>query len=298
MPRVTGDLCELLVLGGTGMLGHAVLAEVPADGLHFTTRAPGLATAAGLPGIAHAFEAATDDVGDLIGRLRPRSVVNALGIVKQVREADEPVPAISVNSLLPHELAQACKDVDATLIHVSTDCVFSGRAPLGHSYTESDDPDPLDLYGRSKLLGETGQGEALTLRTSIVGWELQRRSGLLEWFASQEGGRVYGFSNAIFSGLTTSALARVILAVLADHRDLTGVYHVASEPISKLDLITLLRDNLEIECEIEARDQPVVNRALDGSRFAAATGIDVPSWADMAAEYARQRSPQDVAADG
>lgn len=296
MPPVTGDPCSLLVFGGTGMLGHVVLAEAPAEGLHFTTRSPGLASSAGLPGTAHAFEAAADDPGDLIRALRPRSVVNALGIVKQVPEAEEPVPAITINSLMPHRLAAACSEVGATLVHVSTDCVFSGRAPLGHSYTEADDPDPQDLYGRSKLLGETGVNEALTLRTSIIGWELQRQSGLLEWFAAQDGGRVRGFRNAVFSGLTTRALARVILDVLEDHRQLSGVYQVASEPISKLDLLTLLRETLEIQCEIDPYDEPVVNRALDGSRFASATGIEVPSWPKMAAEYAGQRSPRGGAA--
>lgn len=275
------------------MLGHEVIREFAGDrSVHFTSRSPEVAATMGIPGEVHRFEAIEDDVTGLIGKLEPRVVVNALGIVKQVRDAERPVPAIRVNSLLPHELAEAAADVGARLVHISTDCVFSGGAPLGYRYTEEDAPGPLDLYGRSKLLGETDEGEALTLRTSIIGWELNRQSGLLEWLASQDGKTIGGFRHAIFSGLTTRALARVIRSVIEDARDLSGVYHVASKPISKLDLLLLLKQALGLSCEIEPHDQPVVNRALNGSRFSAATGIEVPSWEDMAAEYRHERSPR------
>jgi dTDP-4-dehydrorhamnose reductase len=161
-------------------------------------------------------------------------VVNAIGIVKQLPEASMTVTSIAVNSLLPHQLNETCTDVGAQLVHFSTDCVFSGALPVGERYSEDHQPDARDLYGRSKLLGEAQDGAAVTLRTSIIGCELHRSSGLLEWFANQDGKTVGGFTRAIFSGLTTRALARVVGEVVDQHSDLRGIYHVASEPITKL----------------------------------------------------------------
>jgi dTDP-4-dehydrorhamnose reductase len=149
-------------------------------------------------------------------------------------------------------------------------------------------PDARDLYGRTKLLGEVLEPPGLTLRTSIIGRELDRASGLMEWFAAQDGKPVNGFTNAIFSGLTTEALAGVIETLLLERPDLTGLYHVAAEPISKYDLLLRLRDVLGLECEIRAVGEPRINRALDGSRFRRKTGIDVPSWDEMLAQYEKE----------
>ena len=290
---------SVLVFGGTGMLGHEVVRTLAGDEreVHFTVRTRAPAAKAELPGTLHDFTAGAGDPRELIERLRPRAVVNAIGIVKQRPEGSVPLISIPVNSLLPHQLNAACSDVGAQLVHVSTDCVFSGALPLGRRYTEEDQPDARDLYGRSKLLGEVEDGAAVTLRTSIVGWELERSSGLLEWFADQEGNTVAGFTQAVFTGLTTRALARVIRSVVDEHPDLRGLYHVASEPISKFDLLRLLRDTLDQKTEIEPQAEPIVNRALNGNRFEQTAGLAVPSWEEMSAEYAGERSPRRSTAD-
>jgi dTDP-4-dehydrorhamnose reductase len=276
-----------LVLGATGMLGHQLLGVLgDRYEVHGTARDLERARRFALPAELHAFDAfAPDGLGPLLDEVRPALVVNAVGLVKQLEDASRPIPAIAINALFPHQLADACAAAGARLVHVSTDCVFSGALPPPGAYTEDDVPDARDLYGRTKLLGEVDQPGAVTLRTSIIGWELDRASGLLEWFASQDGATVSGFANAWFSGLTTRALSRVIGEVAAAHPELSGLYHVSAEPISKLDLLERLRDVLGSSAEIRPADEPRINRALDSTRFRAATGIEIPSWPAMLHEY-------------
>jgi dTDP-4-dehydrorhamnose reductase len=282
-----------LILGATGMLGHIC---VGAFGSRFevygSVRDPRSGPAATLDAELVRFDAWSDDVEQLLDKVGPAVVVNCIGLVKQLREAARPRAAIRLNALLPHELAETCAARDIRLIQISTDCVFSGRLPLGERYGEDAEPDPSDLYGRSKLMGEV-PAPALTIRTSIIGPELERQAGLLEWFRSQRGGTVTGFRQAIFSGLTTAALAELLVTVAVLDEPPRGLYHVASEPISKYDLLVALRDALGLGCEIAGADEPVVNRALDGSRFARETGLRVPSWDQMLAPY---RTEADAAA--
>jgi dTDP-4-dehydrorhamnose reductase len=279
-----------LVLGATGMLGHVVAERFAAQfDVHTGVRDPDRAQRLGLAGEPHPVDALQPaTITELVDRLRPDVVVNAIGLVKQLEEASRPVPAITVNALLPHLLAAACAASGARLLHVSTDCVFSGRLPAPAAYGEDAQPDATDLYGRSKLLGEVAQAPGLTLRTSIIGRELERASGLMEWFAAQDGGAVGGYTNAIFSGLTTKALARVMETVALEHAGLVGLYHVAAEPISKYDLLVRLREALGLRCTISPTDEPHINRALDASRFRSATGIEIPSWDAMIAEYDKE----------
>jgi dTDP-4-dehydrorhamnose reductase len=279
---------KVLVLGATGMLGHVVAERFAARfDVDAGVRDVAGARELGIAGELHAVDAFQDGAAEaLVADLRPDVVINAIGLVKQLQAANEPIPAITINALLPHRLAAACAEHGARLVHVSTDCVFSGALPAPRAYSEDDVPDAYDLYGRSKLLGEVTDPPALTLRTSIIGRELRRASGLMEWYASQDGKPVNGFTGAVFSGLTTKAFARVLEAVVSDHPELTGLYHVAADPISKYDLLVRLRDPLGLTGEVRPVDEPRINRALDGSRFAAATGIAVPGWDEMIAEYA------------
>jgi dTDP-4-dehydrorhamnose reductase len=281
---------RVLVLGATGMLGHVVADRFSRRfEVHAGVRDVGRARRLGVAGEHHAVEAAQPrSVEALVEAVRPDVVVNAVGLVKQLEEASRAVSSITLNSLLPHVVAEACAAAGSRLIHVSTDCVFSGALEPPRAYREDDVPDARDLYGRSKLLGEVLEGPALTLRTSIIGRELDRASGLMEWFASQDGAAVNGFTNAYFSGLTTRALARVMEHLVVDHQALSGLYHVSAAPISKYDLLVRLRDALELASEIRPVDEPRINRALDSTRFRTATGIAVPSWDEMIAEYHKE----------
>ncbi|MGH2841138.1 MAG: dTDP-4-dehydrorhamnose reductase family protein [Solirubrobacteraceae bacterium] len=283
---------RVLVLGATGMLGHEA-SRVLADrhDVHAAARDLERAHAADLPVTLHHFDAlAPDSLRAVLDAAAPDVVLNAVGLVKQLEEASRPVRAITLNSLLPHRLAEACSARGARLLHVSTDCVFAGTLAPPAAYTEADVPDARDLYGRSKLLGEVTAPGHLTLRTSIIGRELGRVTGLLEWFLHESGPQLGGFTHAYFSGLTTRALARVIDELITDHPDLTGLYHVSSEAIDKHRLLSLLDAALERGHEIRPLDEPRINRALDSSRFRAATGIEIPSWEAMAHELATERA--------
>jgi dTDP-4-dehydrorhamnose reductase len=168
--------------------------------------------------------------------------------------------------------------------------VFDG---LRGGYTEDDPPNATDLYGRSKVLGEvTGPG-CLTVRTSIIGRELSGTSGLVEWFLSRRGGTADGFARAIFSGFTTAALSRILLRILAGHGSLEGLYHVAAAPIDKHTLLHLLNGAYRAGVTITRRDEPRIDRSLDGAHFRTATGFAPEPWPEMIAEMAADQTPYD-----
>jgi dTDP-4-dehydrorhamnose reductase len=285
---------RVLILGAAGMLGHKVWqacrnrfdvwAAVRSRGamppqLHDPTRLVTDVDATRLDSIVAAFAA-----------VRPDVVINCIGIVKQSPKATEAVPALLVNALFPHRLAALCRASDTRLIHVSTDCVFSGHSG---PYSERDPPDADDLYGRTKLLGELTAPGTVTLRTSMIGRELTTAHGLLEWFLSHRGGAVRGYRRALFSGPTTNALARLIVAVLEQCPDLTGLYHVAAEPIDKYDLLCRLNAIFRADVRIEPSDEVRIDRSLDGSRLQAAMGWTAPPWDDMLEELRADPTPYD-----
>lgn len=220
-----------------------------------------------------------DSLAGVVAQVRPQAVINCIGLIKQLAAADDPLAALPINSILPHRLARLCDLSNARLVHVSTDCVFSG---LKGMYTEEDKPDAVDLYGRSKLLGEVDYPHAITLRTSIIGHELGSSHGLVEWFLAQQGS-VQGYNKAIFSGLPTCELARVIRDIVLPRPDLSGLYHVAAQPISKYDLLKLINQHYAKGLAIHPSDRVAIDRSLCGSRFEAETGYQAPSWSDLVA---------------
>ena len=223
-------------------------------------------------------------LGQLIRDLRPGGVINCIGVIKQRKHAvSQSALTIEINALLPHRLHEVCAEVGARLIHFSTDCVFSGRTG---GYRETDQPDAVDLYGRSKLLGEVHEAPGLTVRSSIVGLELSRGTGLIEWFLAQRG-TIRGFRRAIYTGVTTAEMARFVARVLAAHHDLHDVWHLASAPISKYDLLVALARRLgRTDVEILPDDDFVCDRSLDGSRLRQVIGYEAPSWDAMLTELA------------
>jgi len=226
-----------------------------------------------------------DSLIDAFTSSRPQVVINCVGLVKQLASADDPLEAIPINALLPHRLAKLCELAQARLIHISTDCVFSGRKG---KYIESDMPDAEDLYGRSKLLGEISDRHAITLRTSIIGHELGRDHGLIGWFLSQQG-RVKGYTEAIFSGLPTRELARVVRDIVIPKTDLHGLYHLAAEPISKHDLLQIVNRVYGKALQIEPDERVKINRSLDATRFKEASGYVPPAWPDLIAQMCEFR---------
>ena len=290
-------MTRVLVLGGEGMLGHKVFQILG-------SRFPGAyCTIRGRPAdelcrrvdilqgdsVLHGVDA-TDfaSLAGLFADVAPTEVVNCIGVVKQRPEAQDPIPTIALNSLLPHHLAAMAAGVGARLIHFSTDCVFSGRKG---AYLEDDVSDAEDLYGRSKYLGEVVGPAALTLRTSIVGRELSNFASLLEWFLAQRGKTIRGFRRVLFSGVTTNQMALVVGDLIEQHPTLTGLYQVAGRWISKHDLLCLAREAFALDVDIVPDDTQASDRTLCGDRFAGATGFVAPSWGEMLAEVAADATP-------
>lgn len=275
---------RILIFGGDGMLGHELVrAWRERHALSATFRSEAGAAPAGVRAIRGIDVRRPDDAVQALALSRPEAVVNAVGIVKQRPVAQDAIPSLEVNALFPHRLAQACRAAGARLVHLSTDCVFSGERGR---YVESDPPDPHDLYGRTKLLGEVQEPGALTLRTSIIGLELHRRTSLIEWWLSQRG-QIRGYRRAIYSGLTTMEMARAIEHLLLREPGLSGLFHLASAPISKHDLLEGLGRRLgRTDVTLTPDDAFACDRSLDPAALWARTTYRVPPWNAMLDELA------------
>ncbi len=275
---------RVIVLGVTGMLGNAifrVLSENPDLCVYGTAR--GEQSRRHFSGSLHSRIIVGIDLENqdamikAFSSVKPNVVVNCVGLVKQLADVNDPLSAIPINALLPHRLAAMCKAVSARLIHFSTDCVFSGSKG---DYSETDFPDATDLYGRSKLLGEVNYPHAITLRTSIIGHELFGHRSLVNWFLAQQD-PVKGFTRAIFSGLPTVELAKVVRDLVLPNKKLHGLYHVASKPINKHDLLKLVAKVYGKDIEIIPSDELVINRSLNADRFNQSTGYQPQEWTDL-----------------
>lgn len=282
---------RILILGGNGMLGHQFLRSW--QGQHevkVTLRhAPGDYRSHGLLTADNTFsDIDVREIGaveKVIREFRPEAVVNAVGLTKQRADEAAIIPAIELNALFPHRLAEVCERWGARLVHMSTDCIFSGKSGF---YNESAVSDAEDLYGRSKFLGEVDLPHVVTLRKSTIGLELEGAHGLVEWFLAQRG-TIRGYRRAIYSGLVSSELARVIEMILLHQPQLSGIWNVASEPINKYDLLVQLAERLgRRDISIVPDDDFVCDRSLDGAAFRNRTGYIVPAWPAMIDELAAQ----------
>ena len=213
----------------------------------------------------------------VFNNVRPDVVINCAGLTKHISGSDIPINAIPINALMPHRLAELCKLKEARLIHISTDCVYSGTKG---SYLETDPGDSMDIYGQTKLLGEVDYPHAITIRTSTIGHEFQTKHGLLEWFLSQEES-CKGFNRAFFSGLPTIVLAQIIRDIVIPNTSLHGLYHVSGRKISKYDLLTLIADVYEKSIEIVKEENFTIDRSLNSDRFQTVTGYTPPDWPEL-----------------
>lgn len=218
-----------------------------------------------------------DCLTQLFGSVRPGVVINCVGLVKQLAQCEDPLVTIPINSLLPHRLAHLCNAAGARLIHVSTDCVFSGTKGM---YRDDEPSDAKDLYGRSKYLGEVDYPWAVTLRTSIIGHELGSAHGLVGWFLGQSG-PVKGYTRAIFSGFPTVEFARIVRDFVIPNPEIHGVHNVSSMAISKFDLLQLISSAYGRTTRIVPDDSVIIDRSLDSSRFCAVTGYSPPPWSEL-----------------
>jgi dTDP-4-dehydrorhamnose reductase len=275
---------KILVFGATGMLGNAlirVLSEIDNWEVFGTVRTEESKR------FFHPKHAKNLIVGcevtnynDLVkvfNEINPQVVINCISLSKELLKSADPLRMIPIYSLLPHQLAMLCKNFGARLVQMSTDGVFSGKKG---DYTESDPSDAQDIYGSTKYIGEVHEPHAITIRTSIIGHELQSKNGLVEWFLSQEEQCVC-FSRAIFSGFPAVVLAQIIRDIIIPNTDLNGVHHVASSPISKCDLLRLIAKVYGKKIKLITNDKVEINRSLNAEYFRIATGYRPPDWQSL-----------------
>lgn len=279
---------RILVLGGSGELGHMMCKIFSQDfdvftllrknndlnSVNFFTNI--------LPESKCIF---IDDIKDIknvdaiLRKIQPNIVINCIGVVKHrdfCKEGD--LDTKIINSILPHEILKLCTDRDIKLIHFSTDCVFSGNQG---NYLESDIVDPIDFYGQSKLDGEINTPNSLTIRSSFIGPALFFKTGLFEWIKGKKGMSIHGFNKAIYSGFTTIAFSKILVQIVRDFPDLSGIYHISSDPISKFELINLINDKFKLNINVKLDESFLCDRSLNSDRFREETKISIPSWDEM-----------------
>ena len=285
---------KVLVFGATGMLGHKVYQVLTKSFDVVGTIRTGYKTISRYgfmePTILVPRFEATDfnAVRQVIDSIRPDVIVNCIGVTSKLVDKAGPEITTTLNAQLPHEIYRLCKPKGIRLIHISTDCVFSGKKG---NYTEEDPSDATDLYGKTKYLAEVKGEGALTLRTSIIGRELTSSYGLLEWLISNKGGKVNGWANAIFSGFPTLHLSRIIADIIENYPDLSGLYNVSTEPISKYTLLMLINTAFNLNIEITAVPEPREDKSLDSTKFRKATGFAPLPWQQLIKELAEDSAP-------
>ena len=284
---------KILILGARGMLGHKLLYmlsqkfSVTGTVRGNASQLKNLPPFSGLEIISGINAENFHSIQNLLDERSFDIAINCIGIVKQLPEAQDPIKTITINSLFPHQLARLCQERNIRLIHYSTDCVFSGE--IGE-YSESDKPDAEDLYGRSKMLGEVTGNGCLTIRTSLIGREISGFHSLFEWLLQQNGRDVHGFTKAIFSGLSTNAHAEIIEAIILKYPNLNGLYHVASAPISKYELLKKFIEKFDLNITIIPDDSIVCDRSLNGKQFIHKTSLTIPSWDEMIEQMYKEKA--------
>lgn len=282
---------RILILGGTGMLGHNLWR-------YFSFRFPHTYTTIRKnskslentklfksDNVIHSVD--VFDFSSLTGVmkcLKPDVILNCIGITKRRDEANLAVDTITINSLFPHKLVEWGKAHSALVVNFSTDCVFDGKRG---NYSENDTPNATDLYGKTKALGEIYGENALTIRSSFIGMELEKGSELFEWFLSQKGS-VKGFTNAIYSGLTVNELCRVVENILVNYPKTTGLYNVSSNPINKYDLLSLIKHKMNLPIEIVPFENNFCDRSIDSTKFRTEFKYSPPTWDAMIEELSRE----------
>lgn len=278
---------RVLILGGAGMLGHKayqVLSkhfETWVTFRNFDQRISGLKLFDESKVVNNVDAFSFDSVKHAVEFVQPAIVINCLGVIKQLPDARNKKISIYTNALFPHLLAELCKKFQARLIHISTDCVFSGNKG---NYHENDVSDAVDLYGKTKFLGEVDYENTLTLRTSIIGHELFSKVSLVDWFLSQKGNIVKGFTNAIYTGFPTITFANEIKRIIMQFPTLSGLYNLSSEPIAKYELLQIINNVYNQEITVQPYPEFHCNRSLDSSSYRKKTSFMSVKWVPMVEE--------------
>jgi len=276
---------KVCVLGSGGLLGHMLIRVLSAShDVYGTTREKaskdsplaqflpiekwiGEVDAAEPSSIKRVFEKNQFDIA-----------INCIGLIKQRSDQVDDRPMMSINGEFPHKLAEIANSSGVRVIQISTDCVFSGDKG---NYVETDTPDPVDTYGRSKLLGELNDSTNLTIRTSHIGPELGRHTSFFDWVLGSENQTVNGYMGAIYSGFSTRVSAQLIGTLLERFYLYGNVWHLASKPISKFELIELINSVFDLKIQLVEDRQYTCDRSLKMDSLNKRFEFTAPTWRAM-----------------
>lgn len=282
---------RIVILGGGGMLGHKMWQGLAA---HFKDTYVTLRKAKTYYDKTGLFKnnqvidnldlADIKKLNNVLDELNPDVIVNCAGVTIRSKEGENVIASININALLPHYLLNWCKKKSARVIHFSTVCVFDGATG---GYVEESLPNAQDLYGRTKMLGDLLDEQAITLRSSFIGREIEGKAELLEWFLSQRSKQIKGYRQAIFTGVTTKVMVDITKDLIQEFPKLSGLFHIASEKLSKYELLLLMKEAFRINIDIAPDDNFICKRDLVDTKFKETTGFLCPTWKDMMADIAK-----------
>jgi dTDP-4-dehydrorhamnose reductase len=264
---------KILIVGAGGMLGHVLYTELQKKHEVIGT----VRKEKWNPDLLSDYDIEyTQKYDQLIENFRPDFVINCVGIIKQRQESTDRILAIKTNSLWPHQLAKICEKHQAKVIHFSTDCVFSGKQG---NYQVEDLADARDTYGLTKYMGEIDYPHTLTLRTSIIGHELNSNISLVDWFLSQKQ-NCKGYINAIYSGFPTVYVAE-FLDNFIFKSFICGIYHFSSNPINKFELLKLIADQYDKKIPILPDEELKIDRSLNSDHLRELLNFKPPTWKEL-----------------
>jgi dTDP-4-dehydrorhamnose reductase len=264
-------MSKIGVFGASGMLGGYVSAHLKNQGFDVAELAR--------TDVISEIEALSKRLKEVVGQ--GGWIINCVGVIKPQIAVQGPVETIRVNALFPHVLANAALSAGIQVIHITTDCVFSGKTG---NYTEKSFHDAVDLYGRSKSLGEPEN--CLVIRTSIIGEEKNHKRSLIEWAKSETGNQVRGFTNHTWNGVTCLQFAKIAEQIIKSGPTWNGVRHVYSpNSVNKLELMQMINDAFNLDLKISAFETPdPVHRTLKTDFPEICSAFKVPDLKDQLAE--------------
>ena len=273
---------KILILGGDGMIGHKMTQVLSSQNheIVISVREKRDLTLKSVSSKSKVFfnDFLKDNILDFLVKVNPDVIINAIGITIRRGSTKNISDTIYLNSLFPHQISGWALAFKKRLIHFSTDCVFSGDEG---SYQEDTTPDALDYYGKTKGLGEINSKSSLTIRSSMIGPELYNKTELFEWIINNKEKEINGFSRVMYSGVTTVYMARLLADLIDNHKNLSGIYNVASKPISKFELLHLINDNFDLGLIINCDKTVISNKTLNASKIEKEIGLQSPSWDEL-----------------
>ncbi|MCR4081618.1 dTDP-4-dehydrorhamnose reductase family protein [Providencia stuartii] len=265
---------KVVILGSNGMLGHSLLKNIKNCQLYGIQR-----KASEQKNIITINDFFSNELYNSLDILSPDVIINCVGVIKQKNISNDVLHTLPINSIFPHLLAQYTEKNNSRLIHFSTDCIFDGKEGM---YGDEHEFSAKDLYGISKYLGEIKNNPStLTLRVSIIGHGIEPNDSLIDWFISQNGTEVKGYTKAYFSGLPCKEIANILTNYIIYNEELFGLYNLSADRISKFDLLKLVAQKYHLNIKINECDSLVIDRSLNSERFKKATGYKNKTWPEL-----------------